>query len=682
MTPLGTDIRFVKGIGETRAKALARLGITDLRSLLSFFPRAYDDRRAYKKIADLVPGENACVCAVVASEPKLSHIRRGMDLVKLRTVDETGALELTYFNQSYLKSAFHTGDAYVFFGRAEGSPRRLQMVNPLFEREGAHRITGRIMPVYPLTAGVSQSMLCSAVEQGLAVCADELPDVLPEEVRLAHGLCHVRFAYENIHFPADDEALALARRRLAFEELFLLAVGLKLLRSRRDSVAGQPCAPVDLAPFYAALPFALTAAQRRAIGEIARDLAGKRPMNRLVQGDVGSGKTMVAAAAVYMAAKNGLQCALMAPTELLAEQHYRSLAPLLEPLGVSCALLTASVKGRERRALNERLRAGALSLVIGTHALLSPDVQYQSLGLVVTDEQHRFGVGQRAALSAKGEDPHLLVMSATPIPRTLALMVYGDLDVSVLDELPPGRQRIDTFAVPSSYHARIYAFLRRLVAEGRQAYVVCPMVGEGGEPPDERKAVTAYAEHLQKNVFPELRVAPIHGKMKPKEKDAVMRAFAAGEIDVLVSTTVVEVGVDVPNAALMLIENAECFGLSQLHQLRGRVGRGRYKSYCVLVSDSGSEETKTRLRVMSSTNDGFAIAEEDLKLRGPGDFFGERQHGLPSLRVADLSCGLALLHETQEAAQQLLSADPGLKEHPLLKARVELMFSLNADAMN
>ena len=682
MATLNTDIRYIKGVGEARAKSLAKLGITDLRSLLSYFPRAYDDRRAYKKIADLIPGENACVCAVIAGEPKLSRIRKGLDLIKLRAVDETGALELTYFNQSYLKNTFHTGDAYVFFGRAEGTPSRPQMTNPLFERECAHQITGRIMPIYPLTAGVSQSMLYKAVEQGLAACVDELPDILPEDVRLVYQLCHTRFAYENIHFPTDDEALSAARRRLAFEELFLLALGLKLLRERRTFVAGKQCKKVDLSPFFTSLPFSLTGAQRRAIDDIARDLTGARPMNRLCQGDVGSGKTMVAAAAVYMAAKNGLQCALMAPTEILAEQHYRSLAPLLEPLGIPCALLTASTKARERRALNERLRSGELSLVIGTHALLSPDVQYQNLGLVVTDEQHRFGVDQRAALSAKGDDPHLLVMSATPIPRTLALMIYGDLDVSILNELPPGRQKIDTFAVPSSYHARIYAFLRKLVAEGRQAYIVCPMVSENDELPDERKAVTAYAETLQKEVFPDLRIAPIHGKMKPKEKDAVMRAFAAHEIDVLVSTTVIEVGVDVPNAALMLIENAECFGLSQLHQLRGRVGRGRHKSYCVLVSDNKGEENKQRLKVMSSTSDGFAIAEEDLKLRGPGDFFGSRQHGLPSLRVADLSCDLSLLHETQSAAEQLLAADPALKNHPLLKARVELLFELNADAMN
>ena len=682
MASLHTDIRYIKGVGEARARSLAKLGVTDLFSLLSYFPRAYEDRRAYKKIAELTPGEMSCVCAVVAGEPKLSRIRKGLDLVKLRVVDETGALELTYFNQSYLKTTFRTGDAYVFYGRAEGSPSRPQMTNPLFEREGARQITGRIMPIYPLTAGVSQSMLCKAVEQGLSACVDELPDILPEDVRFTYQLCHTRFAYENIHFPADDESLAAARRRLAFEELFLLALGLHLLRSRRVSVAGKGCKPVDLSPFFASLPFSLTGAQRRAIDDIARDLSAARPMNRLIQGDVGSGKTMVAAAAIYLAAKNGLQCALMAPTEILAEQHYRSLAPLLEPLGIPCALLTASTKAKDRRALNEALQTGTLSLVIGTHALLSPDVQYQNLGLVVTDEQHRFGVDQRAALSAKGENPHLLVMSATPIPRTLALMIYGDLDVSILNELPPGRQKIDTFAVPSSYHERIYAFLRKLVAEGRQAYIVCPMVAENDELPDERKAVTAYAEILQKDVFPDLRIAPIHGKMKPKEKDAVMRAFAAHELDVLVSTTVIEVGVDVPNAALMLIENAECFGLSQLHQLRGRVGRGQHKSYCVLVSDNKGEENKARLRVMSSTSDGFVIAEEDLKLRGPGDFFGSRQHGLPSLRVADLSCDLALLHETQQAVSALLAADPDLKSHPLLKSRVERLFEKSADAMN
>ena len=683
MATLNTDIRYIKGVGEARAKSLAKLGITDLRSLLSYFPRAYDDRRAYKKIADLIPGENACVCAVIAGEPRLSRIRKGLDLVKLRAVDETGALELTYFNQSYLKNTFHTGDTYVFFGRAEGTPRRPQMTNPLFEREGAHQITGRIMPIYPLTAGVSQSMLCKAVEQGLAACVDELPDILPEDVRLAYQLCHTRFAYENIHFPTDDEALSAARRRLAFEELFLLALGLKLLRERRTFVAGKQCKKVDLSPFFTSLSFSLTGAQRRAIGDIARDLTGQRPMNRLVQGDVGSGKTMVAAAAIYMAAKNGLQCALMAPTEILAEQHYRSLAPLLEPLGIPCALLTASTKAKDRRALNERLRSGELSLVIGTHALLSPDVQYQNLGLVVTDEQHRFGVDQRAALSAKGDDPHLLVMSATPIPRTLALMIYGDLDVSVLDELPPGRQTVDTFAVTESYRARLNGFIRKQVEEGHQVFVVCPKVEDGEEGESKLKSASEHAEELQK-LFPGLTVACVHGRMKPKEKEAVMAAFAAGETDILVSTTVVEVGVDVPNATLMVVENAERFGLSQLHQLRGRVGRGKAKSYCVLVSDTPTEESRERLRVLTRTNNGFEIAQADLELRGPGDFFGSRQHGLPEMHVKDLLGSMDMLHEAQSAAEALCRKNPALAGEELapLRNRIAELFTANEGTWN
>ena len=677
-----TDVRYIKGIGEQRAKSLQKLGIDNLRALISFFPRAYEDRRAYRRIADLVPDETACVRAVVAGEPRLSHIRKGLDLVKLRVVDESAALDLTYFNQAYLKNSFRTGEEYVFYGKAEGNLLRRQMTNPLFEPVGANQITGRIMPVYPLTAGVSQTLLYRSIRQGLDACADDLTDFLPEDVRAAHRLCHVRYAYENVHFPADDEALAVARRRLVFEELFLLTLGLRLLRERRDAVRGQKCEDVSLEPFYAALPFTLTNAQKRAIEDALRDMRGERAMNRLVQGDVGSGKTMVAAAAIWYAAQSGLQSALMAPTEILAEQHYKTLAPLLEGLGVRCALLTAATTAKTRRSILSQLADGEITLAIGTHALITPDVTYQNLGLVVTDEQHRFGVDQRSALGAKGDNPHLLVMSATPIPRTLALMIYGDLDVSLIDELPPGRQPIDTFAVDSGYHERIYAFLRKQIAEGRQAYVVCPMVAENDELPDERKAVTAYAQKLQKDVFPDLRVAPIHGKMKPKEKDAVMRAFSSGEIDILVSTTVVEVGVDVPNASVMLIENAECFGLSQLHQLRGRVGRGRHKSYCILISDNRGEENKQRLAVMTKTNNGFTIAEEDLKLRGPGDFFGSRQHGLPSLRVADLSCDLELMHEARAAAERLIADDPALAAHPALRARIDELFELNAAAMN
>ena len=616
----------------------------------------------------------------MASTPKLSRIRKGLDLVKLRVVDESAALELTYFNQSYLKDSFHTGETYVFYGKVEGSLLRKQMTNPVFEREGLQNVTGRIVPIYPLTAGVGQALLQKAIRQGLDEIGEDLSDALPDEVRSTHKLCHLRYAYENIHFPADDEALSIARRRFAFEELFLLALGLRMLRRQRSEVRGTAIENADITAFLNALPFALTGAQMRAVEDCLRDLQSGRAMNRLVQGDVGSGKTMVAAAAIYCTAKNGLQSALMVPTELLAEQHYRSLAPMLENLGIRCALLTASVGAKTRRSILAQLASGEIDLAIGTHALISPDVSYQKLGLVVTDEQHRFGVNQRSALAEKGEHPHLLVMSATPIPRTLALMIYGELDVSVIDELPPGRQPIDTFAVTSSYHPRLYAFLEKLIAEGRQAYVVCPMVAENEELPDERKAVTAYAEQLQK-ALPNRRIAPIHGRLKAKEKDTLMRAFAAGEIDILVSTTVIEVGVDVPNAAVMLIENAECFGLSQLHQLRGRVGRGKHKSYCILVSDNTGEENKTRLAAMTRTQSGFALAEEDLKLRGPGDFFCQRQHGLPALRVADLSCDMELLYEAQSAAEALLSTDDSLSAYPRLRARIEQLFR-SAGALN
>ena len=683
MPELSTDVRYIKGVGEQRAKALARLGVHTLGDLLNYFPRAYEDRTAVRPIAELAVDETACVRAMVAAEPRLTRVRRGLDLVKLRIVDESGSADVTFFNQSYVRDQLVPGESYVFYGKAGGNLLRKTFTNPVFEREDrAGTVTGRILPLYRLTHGISNKLVVSAVECALDACGDMLPELLPAEITEQYALPKVGFAYRNVHFPPDWETLALARRRLTFEEFFVLSCATQRLRAQRESVPGERIPTPDVKEFYAALPFSPTRAQRRAADEALREMASGKRMSRLLQGDVGSGKTLVAAALLWAAQRAGYQSAFMVPTEILAQQHVKTLQGFLAPFGIRVCLLTGSMKAKEKSAVKAALEEGVCDVAVGTHALLTEDVRFHNLGLAVTDEQHRFGVEQRGALGEKGAQPHILVMSATPIPRTLALMIYGDLDVSILNELPPGRQKIDTFAVPSSYHERIYAFLRKLVAEGRQAYIVCPMVAENDELPDERKAVTAYAEMLQKKVFPDLRIAPIHGKMKPKEKDAVMRAFAAHEIDVLVSTTVIEVGVDVPNAALMLIENAECFGLSQLHQLRGRVGRGRHKSYCVLVSDNKGEENKQRLKVMSSTSDGFAIAEEDLKLRGPGDFFGSRQHGLPSLRVADLSCDLSLLHETQSAAEQLLAADPALKNHPLLKARVELLFELNADAMN
>ena len=652
MAELSTNVRYIKGIGETRAKALEKLGITTLRDLISYFPRSYEDRTLTRPIRDLTEGENVCVRAMIAADPTAHRIPGGRTIVRTRAVDETGAMDIVFFNQEYRKNSLHRGEIYIFYGKVEGQ-RRHQMVNPLLEPEGHRQLTGRIMPIYPLTAGISQLMLTQAVRQGLDACRELLPDVLPDEVRREHRLCYINYAYENVHFPDSPEALTQARRRLAFEELFLLTCGLRLLRSRREDVSGPACRKVSMDPFYNALPFTLTDAQRRAVEDAIGDMTAGRPMNRLCQGDVGSGKTMVAAACIWFAAQSGWQSALMAPTEILARQHFETLSPLMARLGLTCALLTGSTRARERRE-------------------------------TVTDEQHRFGVNQRAALSQKAEAPHMLVLSATPIPRTLALVIYGDLDVSVIDQLPPGRQKVDTFALGESYRPRVNAFLRKQVQEGHQVFIVCPLVGDGDTLPDERKAVTAYAKKLQEETFPDLRVSVLHGKMKPKEKEKVMETFAAGGSDVLVSTTVVEVGVDVPNATCMVVENAERFGLSQLHQLRGRVGRGQAKSYCILLSEHPGEETRRRLKVMTRTNNGFEISQEDLHLRGPGDFFGQRQHGLPTLKIADLACDMQLLEEAQSAARALLCRDEDLSrpEHRPLLERVRELFHDTADSMN
>lgn len=684
MADLQTDVRYIKGIGEARAKALSKLGIATLQDLIGYFPRRYEDRTMTRTIRELELGETVCVRAMIANDPVASRISGGRTVVKARAVDDSGALDLTFFNQEYRKNSLHRGETYIFCGKVEGNLLARRMINPIVEQEGQQVLTGHIVPIYPLTAGVSQNLLYKAVGQGLTACRHLLTDCLPDAVRQAHRLCHSGYAYENIHFPADAEALNLARRRMVFEELFILSCGLQMLRSRRTDVAGPACAAADMEEFYRALPFPLTNAQRRAITEAVSDMRSGRPMNRLCQGDVGSGKTMVAAGCVWFAAQSGWQSALMAPTEILARQHYENLTPLFEKFGLRCALLTGSTKARERRDILENLALGSIDLCIGTHALLTEDVSYARLGLVITDEQHRFGVNQRAALGQKAENPHMLVLSATPIPRTLALIIYGDLDVSVMNELPPGRQKVDTFAVGESYRQRVNQFIRKQVEAGHQVFIVCPLVDQEDHIPDERKAAAAYAKKLREEVFPDLRVCLLHGKMKPKEKEKVMEDFAAGNGDILVATTVVEVGVDVPNATCMVVENAERFGLSQLHQLRGRVGRGQAKSYCILLSEHPSEETKRRLKVMTKTNDGFEISREDLALRGPGDFFGQRQHGLPALKIADLSCDMVLLDEAQQAAKGWMAQDPALEkpESGALRARIETLFAVKAEGLN
>ena len=683
MPDLQTDIRYIKGIGEMRAKALSKLGITCLGDLITYFPRAYDDRRQFSSIEGLTPGEMVSVRAIVANEPRVQNIRRGLELLKFRAVDETGTLDITYFNQGYRKDQIKQGESYVFYGKVGGTYLMPAMQNPVMEREtDAGRLTGRIVPVYRLTQGVSQTILQGAMAQGLKACGELFPDPLPEAVRVAHGLAQTRFSYHNVHFPESEEALELARRRLIFEELFLLAVSLHFIRGRRQETTGRVVSPVDLDPFYAALPFTLTGAQKRAVQEAMTDMAGVRPMSRLVQGDVGSGKTVVAAAAAWAVFQAGFQSAFMAPTEILAEQHHHTLSALLEPLGMRVGLLTGSMTAKKKRELGDLIETGYFHLVVGTHALISEGVRYHDLALVITDEQHRFGVDQRSALKEKGDHPHMMVMSATPIPRTLALILYGDLDISVIDELPPGRQMIETYAVDEDKRQRIFKFTRKLLDEGRQAYYVCPAIE--ADPDDVSggmKAVETYAKDLQETVFPDREVAFLHGKLKPREKEKIMAAFAKGEIEILVSTTVIEVGVDVPNAALMVIENAEHFGLSQLHQLRGRVGRGAHRSYCVLFSSNQAETVKARLAIMCKTGDGFLIAEEDLRLRGPGDFFGSRQHGLPEMGLASFTYNMDVLKEAQAAAMELLEKDPKLEapDHRALRVHIQKMFDTGVE---
>ncbi len=693
MAELTTDVRYIKGVGEQRAKALGRLGVHTLGDLVAYFPRGYEDRRETRTIDALRPGETACVRAMVAAQPRLARVRKGLDLVKLRAVDDTGALEITYFNQSYVRNQLLPGESYVFYGKVGGDAARRTMINPVWEKEtAAGAVTGRIMPLYHLTAGLSDRQFARMVTCGLEACGDILPEVLPEDVREARQLARAGFAYRNVHFPADEAALALARRRLFFEAMFVRFCAMDLLRENRRRAPGPVFPAVDWEEFYAALPFAPTGAQRRAVAEAAADMASGTGMNRLVQGDVGSGKTLVAAACAWLAWKSGWQSAFMAPTEILAGQHLRTLESLLAPLGMRVGLLTGSLAAKARREAKALLADGGYDLMIGTHALLTEDVKFRRLGLVITDEQHRFGVDQRSALTGKGERPHVLVMSATPIPRTLALYLYGDLDVSVIDELPPGRRRVETFAVDESYRERLNGFIRKQVSAGRQVFVVCPMVEENDELPLDLVSATERAETLRLT-FPEARVGCIHGRLKPKDKDAAMAAFAAGETDILVATTVVEVGVDVPNASLMVVENAERFGLSQLHQLRGRVGRGAYQSYCVLVSDAVSDPArageKARLDVLCRTADGFAVAEADLRLRGPGDFLGSQQHGQFGVRFAALrpdepNDDMDVLREARESARSLLRGDPGLRSpgHAPLLAHIRGLFELKADTLN
>ena len=649
-----SEIRFLRGVGEQRMKKYQKLGVTTVEDLLRHAPRDYLDLRRPADIREVPLGERGAVAAV-------QH---------LTATDGRDTITLTFFNGKYTVLPLREGEEYLFYGRMEGTLTRREMNGPaIFPGE-----TRGLFPIYPLTAGLTNKGVAKDVATALALLP-QLPEPLPDWVRQEQQLATLDYALRTIHSPPSPEEAAIARRRLVFDELLALSISFARMKAGRRDLRVRPMEPVDLAPFFAALPFALTGAQERAIREAVADLCSGVPMNRLVQGDVGSGKTMVAAACCWFCWKNDRQSALMAPTEILAEQHFRGLSPLLEGLGMRLGLLTGSCTAKEKRLRKAALEAGELDLVIGTHALITGDTRFADLGLVVTDEQHRFGVAQRMTLSGKGEGSNVLVMSATPIPRTLALIIYGDLELSVIDELPPGRQKISTYYIGSDKRQRAFGYIRKHLDQGYQGYIVCPLVEEDpeGEDTARLKAAVTYMEELARGPFAGYRLGLLHGRMKGKEKDAAMAAFAAGEIQLLISTTVIEVGVDVPNAVIMMVENAERFGLSQLHQLRGRVGRGSAKSCCILLSDARGDNARERLRLMTTTGDGFQVAEYDLRTRGPGDFFGMRQHGLPQLQFADLATDSQVLRQTQQTAARLLAEDPALRFVPQLAKKVARM---------
>lgn len=655
MLTASTDIRFLKGVGEKRAELLRKKGIDTVGALLRFYPRAYLDWQNITPISECHEGENVCVRAEITSPVKTVNIRRGMTLYKFSAADDSGVIEVTLFNRKYLAENLREGRSYLFYGKLGYGITLRQISSP--EIMPAEYMG--IEPVYAATEGLSSKTIEKIMKNAL-VYTDSMQDAIPDGIRQKNGLCDFKTALKSIHFPLERQALESAKRRLVFEELFVLQTGLLFLKRRRRALAGCTVKKNLLEEFKKTLSFKLTGAQERVINECLSDMMSPRPMNRLIQGDVGSGKTAVAAALMYISAGNGFQSALMAPTELLAEQHFKTLCKITENSGIKCALLTGSLTKKQKEEVKAGLKSGEIKVAVGTHALLTDDVEFESLGLVVTDEQHRFGVGQRGRLSSKGNNPHTLVMSATPIPRTLGLIIYGDLDISIIDEYPAGRQKIATYCVDSSYNARVYNYIKKFIAEGRQAYIVCPLVDENEALGI--KSASEYYEELSENQFKDYTLGLLHGKMKPKDKENVMRRFAAGEIQLLISTTVIEVGIDVPNAALMVIENAERFGLSQLHQLRGRIGRGEYSSACILISDVKSGDTKRRLDVIKNNTDGFKIADEDLKLRGPGDFLGSRQHGLPDMKIADIFADRETLHSAGKEAEELLRRDPMLHE--------------------
>ena len=667
MLNLDSNIQFIKGVGEKRAKLFNSLGIFCVDSLIHFYPRKYEDWSASKNLEAVKSGETVSIKATLITPVKEAMIRRGLTLFKCKFSDGENVISVTIFNNKYLAKSLRIYEDYYLYGKIEKSLLNFSMNSPKIEK--AENILA-IQPVYPAKEKLTSRSISKIMKTALDELG-EIEDTLDDEIMQKYSLISLDKAIRNIHFPNSADDYLPARKRLIFEELLTLQLGLLKLKSNKKSETALVIKDDYSSEFEKLLPFNLTNAQKRTISECLQDMKSKYPCNRLVQGDVGSGKTAVAASLIYSVIKNGYQATMMAPTEILATQHYESLLKILAPAGINIRLLTGSTPAKEKKEIKKALFDGEIDLIIGTHALIQNDVAFKNLALVITDEQHRFGVKQRAQLAEKGEDVHTIVMSATPIPRTLGLILYGDLDISILDELPPGKQEIRTDVVDSRYHKRLYKFIKDAIARGEQCYIVCPAVEENET---NIKSAEELADELANGEFKGYNLGILHGKMKPKDKEAIMKSFASGKVSLLVATTVVEVGVDVPNATIMVIENAERFGLSTLHQLRGRVGRGNKKSYCVLVSDAKGKTARERLMTMKKYSDGFKIADTDLKLRGPGDFFGSRQHGLPELKIADMVEDMDTLQNAQECAKSILRNDFSLSNHPALKNQMNKMF--------
>lgn len=681
LVDLNKDIKYIKGVGPNRAVLLNKLGIFTLGDLITYYPRDYEDRSKPKKICDVVNGEEVLVQGIVQSKLVESRIRKGLTLYRTKIADDTGFMEIVWYNQSYLKNQIKQGQVYNFFGKVSLKYNKKEMNSPVFDIDTKTKNTGKIVPLYPLTYSLSQNVLRGIIENGIKEIEGQLPETLPEYILKNYSLYDINTAIKQIHFPDNFEKYELARKRLAFEELLIMQLALLTLKKsythqEKGIVFDKN---IKMADLIDNLPFKLTKAQLRVLEEIDNDMESEKPMNRLLQGDVGSGKTIVSIISAYKAVKSGYQVAIMAPTAILASQHLESFTQILGAYGIKCELLISNITKKRKEEMLERLKNGEIDVIIGTHALLEENVVFKNLGLVVTDEQHRFGVKQRGTIVAKGNNPDTLVMTATPIPRTLALILYADLDISIIDELPPNRQKIDTFAVTKRLEERVNNFVKKQIDEGRQAYIVCPLVEENEE--INAQSVLELAERYKNEVFAAYKVEYLHGKMKPKEKDEIMEKFKKGEIDILISTTVIEVGVNVPNASIMIVENAERFGLAQLHQLRGRVGRGEYKSYCILKYQGNSDIIRQRMSIMQETNDGFKISEKDLELRGSGEFFGTKQHGLPEFKIANIFQDMPMLKNIQSIASNILQEDPELEQekNKRLKHEVEKKFVENIE---